>query len=129
LDGNGKTITTDARGKVMTDPEATGFPWATKPFWDLIGDVTLHQHGSESGVKASEVRARTEAIALYFSASWCGPCRAFTPQLKSTYEKLKGKFEVVLVPADRDTKSWKGYWADMPWLSFEFGTLSNCPFL
>lgn len=121
LDSNGKTITADARGKVMTDPAGAGFPWAPKPFWDLLGDASIHQHGSEGAVKASDVRARTEAIALYFSASWCGPCRAFTPQLKSTYEKLKGKFEIILVPADRDTKSWQSYWADMPWLSIEFG--------
>lgn len=46
-------------------------------------------------------------LAFYFSASWCGPCRAFTP-------------EVVFVSADRDERSFDAYYAHHPWLSLPF---------
>jgi thiol-disulfide isomerase/thioredoxin len=39
-------------------------------------------------------------VALYFSASWCGPCQQFTPLLKTFYTAIKrlGKpFEIVFV--------------------------------
>ena len=38
-----------------------------------------------------------QKIGLYFSGHWCPPCRAFTPQLISTYNTLRNKghdFEV-----------------------------------
>jgi len=60
---------------------------------------------------------------LYFSASWCGPCRKFTPQLESTYKSLKAEnapFEVVFVSADKDESSYTSYFAKMPWLSVPF---------
>jgi thiol-disulfide isomerase/thioredoxin len=30
-------------------------------------------------------------LCLYFSASWCPPCRAFSPRLAAAYEKMKAK--------------------------------------
>jgi len=64
-------------------------------------------------------------IGLYFSAHWCGPCRSFTPMLKSKYEAFlaDGKpLEIVFISSDRDEHSAKEYFAsEMPWkmLSFE----------
>ena len=44
-----------------------------------------------------------KVLGLYFSASWCGPCRSFTPKLSAKYRELTeaGKnFEIIFVSAD-----------------------------
>ncbi len=51
-------------------------------------------------------------IALYYSAHWCPPCRAFTPELVKAYAAIKAKhpdFELVFVSSDRDADEMKGY--------------------
>ena len=35
--------------------------------------------------------APAAVLCLYFSASWCPPCRAFSPRLAAAYEKMKAK--------------------------------------
>jgi len=63
-------------------------------------------------------------ILLYFSAHWCPPCRAFTPQLKEAYETIKAKngpLEVIFISSDRDQVSFDDYFATMPWLALPFG--------
>lgn len=61
-------------------------------------------------------------MGLYFSASWCPPCRRFTPIFAEIYEELapKGEFEVVFVSSDRDEESFNAYFSKMPWLSIPF---------
>ncbi|PWA82633.1 DC1 domain-containing protein [Artemisia annua] len=63
-------------------------------------------------------------ILLYFSAHWCPPCRAFTPELAKTYHEIKTKheaFEVIFVSSDRDQASYDEYYSTMSWLSLPFG--------
>ncbi len=69
---------------------------------------------------------QAEYVALYYTASWCPPCRKFTPKLVEFYheqKKLHGdRFEVVLVSSDRDEKSMEKYLTDasMPWPAIRF---------
>ncbi len=62
---------------------------------------------------------------LYFSASWCGPCREFTPELISDYAAIKAvypEFELVLVSWDRSESDQHAYMRDdaMPWPALRF---------
>ncbi|CAL0313177.1 unnamed protein product [Lupinus luteus] len=61
-------------------------------------------------------------VGIYFSASWCGPCRKFTPFLVDVYNELapKGDFEIIFVTADEDDESFKAYFSKMPWLAIPF---------
>lgn len=61
-------------------------------------------------------------IALYFSASWCGPCHKFTPVLADVYTELKSKgdFEIIFISADEDDESFNKYFSKMPWLAIPY---------
>src|SRR6185503_11111546 len=51
--------------------------------------------------------AEKKYIAVYFSAHWCAPCRAFTPKLVEWYNANKAAnphFELVFVSADNSEK-------------------------
>jgi nucleoredoxin len=59
-------------------------------------------------------------VALYFSASWCPPCRSFTPKLvKFRDENADEDFEVVFISFDESAESKSNYMkqAGMKWLT------------
>merc|ERR1719262_414718 len=87
----------------------------------LLGEQLLLGAGMEKK-STTEVLAGKQAVALYFSAHWCPPCRGFTPKLAEWYKKdlaAKG-LEVVFVSSDRDEESFKGYFAEQPWLALKY---------
>ncbi|WP_269526229.1 thioredoxin-like domain-containing protein [Coraliomargarita parva] len=61
-------------------------------------------------------------VCLYFSASWCGPCRGFTPKLIDFYKRYAPDIEIVLVSKDRNRKAFLNYMAEypMPWLAVDW---------
>lgn len=81
-------------------------------------DFLLRNNGDQ--VKIESLKGKK--LGVYFSASWCGPCRKFTPTLVEAYNEVvsKGDFEVVFASADEDEESFKGYFSEMPWLAIPF---------
>jgi len=118
LDNKANTITTGGRGKVTSDPD--GFPWVPKTFSQIV-------HGNVNNGKFEEISTDTltsnAALAVYFSAHWCPPCRGFTPKLVSTYNKVKAdgkKFEIIFASSDSDEAQFKEYFHEMPWLALPY---------
>lgn len=73
------------------------------------------------GNKVSSDILTGKYVGLYFSASWCGPCRKFTPALIEFRNKYKAEFEVVLVGADGSMRAQANYMRKykMPWLAMQ----------
>ncbi|CAM9699306.1 unnamed protein product [Discosporangium mesarthrocarpum] len=89
LDEAGSVITKDGREAVMEDPLGAAFPWKPKLFLEVIGDTFTVKGGVTAGREVIEGKT----LALYFSAHWCPPCRAFTPKLISLYKAMMARAE------------------------------------
>lgn len=116
----GKVISTDGRSIVMEDEDGKEFPWIPKKVSEIIAGKLVNNEGVAT--QWSDLEA--DAVGIYFSAHWCGPCRAFTPELVKFYKKIKGdskKFEIIFVSSDREEDSMKEYFDSMPWLAVPYG--------
>ncbi len=82
---------------------------------DLIPPVLLDRDGKE----VSSDRLSGKYVGLYFSASYCPPCRIFTPELIHLRNQYAETFEVVLVGSDYDNEEQQRYMDEyqMPWLA------------
>ncbi|MCC5849831.1 MAG: redoxin family protein [Verrucomicrobia bacterium] len=74
----------------------------------LLPEKLVNSDGEEVELKSLEGKI----VALYFSAGWCPPCRAFTPSLVEFRNKHSDEFEVVFVSSDRTEEAMKKYMAD-----------------
>ncbi|GLC74047.1 hypothetical protein PLESTF_001454200 [Pleodorina starrii] len=126
LDGEtGALITANGRDALGDDPSCEGFPWRPKTFQQIMEGATLVDPGADTNaapVPALE-RLAGKITLLYFSASWCPPCRRFTPKLVETMAALRdaGKaVEAVFVSGDRDAAAWKEYHSHMTWPALPF---------
>jgi nucleoredoxin len=65
-------------------------------------------------------------VFVYFSASWCPPCRTFTPKLVDFYKQNKknGDFELLFVSCDENAQAMKTYMKkyEMPWIGVTHGS-------
>jgi nucleoredoxin len=87
----------------------------------LFSDTGLVDH--QKNQIEPDILSSKKVIGLYFSASWCSPCRAFTPLLAEAYKGITagGKsFEIVFISSDRDQAEFDTYFSDMPWISLPF---------
>ena len=87
----------------------------------LLGGVEKLKKGKSEEVATSTLEGKT--LLVYFSASWCPPCRSFTPVFSKFYKEQKEKrqdFEVVWVSWDNSEEQAKEYYEKMPWLALPF---------
>lgn len=71
-------------------------------------------------------------LLVYYSAHWCPPCRAFTPDLVRWYRsmrKYQDQFELIFMSSDKSEEEMKEYMIDakMPWPAFAFGKTPGSP--
>jgi nucleoredoxin len=68
--------------------------------------------------------------AFYYSASWCPPCRVFTPKLVDFYKEFKAKhpnFELIFVNHDASSDAMLAYMKTdaMPWPAIRFDEIDQ----
>jgi len=94
---------------------AAGGHWANTTFGPQL--VT------KSGLKpTAEALGDVSVVAVYFSAHWCPPCRAFTPRLASALATPHPQLATVFASSDRDEASFMQYYSEMPWLAIPFSS-------
>jgi len=92
----------------------------------MLGNELVRADGSK--VKTAEL-AGVPNVLIYFSASWCGPCKAFTPDLVAFFNKHADsrKVMVVFVSRDRSPADMMAYMKDdkMPWVGVPFANIQK----
>jgi len=115
-------ITEDLVKLEFSESETSNFTvtvneWITKEIYvkpEFFGIEELH-NGTEVQ-PVSNTRDNATAFAFYFSASWCPPCRSFTPMLVEFYNNTRDTgLEIIFVGLDQDAESHNKYFAKMPW--------------
>lgn len=102
---------------IVSRDEVIAMEGKAKPEFFGLEKVT----DGETEISTKELRENNPAIAFYFSASWCGPCRGFTPLLKEFYENTRGTgLEIVFVGLDRTVDDHNAYFAKMPWKAMDY---------
>jgi len=91
----------------------------TKPQESLGADFLPQTLLDPSERKVSSSILKDKYVGLYFSASWCGPCRSFTPELIKFRNQHQENFEVVLIGGDGSPKAQSKYMKkyEMLWLA------------
>ncbi len=110
-------------------------PEASAPAAKFVGHEELIGMLGPNLVRADKSLVRTADLAeiphimLYFSASWCGPCKRFTPSLVSFFEKHREsrKVMVVLVSRDQSPAEMQKYMTDanMPWPAIPYAEIEK----
>jgi nucleoredoxin len=83
---------------------------------------------SKSGSVSTRVLSSNKYILVYFSASWCKPCSAFTPILDMFYDSVNSldkELEIVYVSRDNTHEEYLNNYSKMPWLSVPFDRLET----
>lgn len=110
--------------------EKTVQPMAGNVIYDAVkGDLIRYSNGGITKADDDAIENK-KLIAIYFSASWCGPCRKFTPELVAFYNRVAAQhpeFQVIFFSGDRSAFAMQNYMRDMnmPWPAVEFAKLNE----
>jgi len=117
------------KGSVSSTPKASPAKQAISPgLAEMLPEELLDSTGKK--ISRNELAGKT--VGFYFSAHWCPPCRAFTPNLVKFRDSNKDDFEVVFVSSDKSPDAQMGYmketnmkWYTLPHRSSEANALKQ----
>ncbi len=97
---------------------AADFDWKTR-FSEGLVDA--------DGKAVDLATLKDKVVAVYHSAHWCPPCRAFTPKLVAFANTNKDKLAVVFVSYDQSPAEMTKYMKEtsMPWAAVPFKSASG----
>ncbi|KAK3933257.1 Nucleoredoxin [Frankliniella fusca] len=115
---SGRLVSRCGRERLLADPKGLAFPWPARPLAQVLASAALQQGPGQDGPGRGRALldelgsaagpghgpGHTAVLGVYFSAHWCPPCKAFTPQLVNTYNAVRERghsFEVIFVSSDR----------------------------
>lgn len=122
-----KSSNLDADGaQALKDWKPSSEPGADSPapgaasasVFDDVLDGNLVRLDGKRLKSCKDATKPTKYYFFYYTASWCGPCQRFTPELVQFYNSNKNdQFELVLITSDDDEDSMEGYAKskEMPW--------------
>jgi nucleoredoxin len=122
LNKDGSVITKNGRAEVSADPEGKKFPWVPPTIFDILGSEPCIKTKDGKTIGVADLK-KLDGFAFYFSAHWCPPCRGFTPELASVYNKMKARnanIEFIFASSDKDEAQFNEYWGEMPWATLPF---------
>jgi nucleoredoxin len=114
-------MTDDGRSVILKENAMEKYPWKPVPMGAHVFGETLLKGKEE--ISVADAFADKDAIAIYFSAHWCPPCRGFTPKLAEQHKALKDagkKFEIIFASSDKNQEAFDEYYAEMPWLALPY---------
>jgi nucleoredoxin len=119
-----------AFSQINAAPAATGSAAAAPAVVTTLKGDLVALEGKKARRFDDTKLADKKYIAVYFSAHWCAPCRAFTPKLVEWYNANKAAnphFELVFVSRDHSEKDMESYMeeAKMPWPALKFNKIKN----
>ena len=89
----------------------------------MFGDTLVDSEGKK--FETGKVLEGRKHVLVYFTASWCGPCRRFTPDLVKFADQNKDArdFVIIMVGSDRSAKAQDDYMkkSKMPFYAVPFG--------
>lgn len=99
---------------------------AEGPVLDAVKGKLVESEGKKLKPHDDAALGQAKYFGIYYSASWCGPCREFTPKLVRWYKSNKKKnphFELIFVSSDRTEEAMadymKEYKMEFPALAFD----------
>jgi nucleoredoxin len=121
-----RAATTPAANQSPSPAASSPTPAApTNKIADRLNGKLVIWNGSDlERFDASALKGK-KYLAVYFSASWCGPCKQFTPRLVNWYQQQKAEldnFDVIFVSRDHSKEAMVEYIKQdgMPWPALTF---------
>ncbi|GAB4245358.1 MAG: hypothetical protein OHK005_10710 [Candidatus Methylacidiphilales bacterium] len=99
-----------------------------------IGSDLVKLEGDQMVALGPKALEKKKLVAIYYSAHWCPPCRAFTPELSAFYDEISRthpEFELVFVSSDENADAMKKYmeWGKMKFPAVSFDKIASNPWL